>query len=173
MGWKWKDSFSGAVNGAKAGSMGGPVGTAVGAVAGGVLGGFSKDIDKKVTGNSQSGLVQGGLGLAGTVGSFGGSGGFDLPKGAGITSGSGFDGIGSVNSSGFGSSTGSQDYSKIFDMFQRFQNRNPADTSSEFYDPQDHAGLIKSRYPFIPDQAFQNWLRNNSSGIQMGSPLRG
>ena len=63
-----------------------------------------------------------------------------------------------VSRGGFGFEDGAQ----IAEMFQQFQaQRNPTDTTAEGYDPMEHAGVIKSRYPFIPDQTFQNWLTAN------------
>lgn len=156
MGWKWRDALSGAGNGAKIGSMGWPIGAVVGAVAGGALGGYGKDIDKGLTGNSQSGVVSGALNFGGMAsGGFGGKGG-NLPSGAGIMM-PGDDDYGSWGE-------GRQDVSgqDIFKLFQQFQQRNPTDSTSPTYDPMEHAGIVKSRYPFIPDQTFQTWLKSQS-----------
>lgn len=73
MGFRWNDAAHGAVNGFKAGSKFGPWGMVIGTAAGGVSGGYAKDIDKKLTGNSRSGTVEGALD---TAGSFGGGGGY-------------------------------------------------------------------------------------------------
>jgi hypothetical protein len=69
MGWKWKDALKGAFNGAKAGSAGGPEGALIGAAVGGGVGGFNKDLDKRFTGDSQSGTMEGIQSMAGNLGS--------------------------------------------------------------------------------------------------------
>jgi hypothetical protein len=46
------------------------------------------------------------------------------------------------------------DIGKMFEQFQKMQT----EPGSEVYDPNAHADLIKSRYPWIPQQAFQQWL---------------
>lgn len=69
MGFKWKDSLRGGINGFRAGSRFGPTGMAIGATAGAVGGGFAKNINKKLTGNSQSGTVEGLIESAGNFGS--------------------------------------------------------------------------------------------------------
>ena len=74
MGFRWNDAFRGGVNGFQAGSRFGPYGMIIGTVAGAASGGYGKDIDKKVTGNSQSGFTSGLLDMAGSTGSGGKSG---------------------------------------------------------------------------------------------------
>lgn len=109
----------------------------------------------------------------GSVGSQGssGSGGYSGMIGSLLNS-QGRGNTGNFEQGPMGQGTNSyQDIFKVFDQFQK--QRNPTDTSDPNYNPIEHAGLIKSRYPFIPDQAFQNWLRSHPNGIQMGSPLRG
>lgn len=148
MGWKWRDAVGGAVDGFMSY---GPYG----AIAGGAIGGWSKDLDKGLTGNSGSGLTQNLMSMGN--GMYGGGSGMngDLPRGADISflGQGGFDGI---NSGGISSD-------QIGGVFSQFlKQRNPADTTSPDYNPMEHAGMIRSRYPFIPDQTFQAWLRNQS-----------
>ena len=160
MGWKWKDALSGFTKGAMTSNP-------YMAVAGGAVGGFSQDIDKGVTGNSNSGMTQGLLSLG--TGGFGGGtpsgsfgemgGGAGLPKGAGIS----FPSESGWMDGGVGGNGGVDDYSKIMDMFNQFRQQRPTDTSDPNYDPLAHAGYIKSKYPFIPDQSFQSWLKDQKS----------
>lgn len=82
MGFKFGGAGSGALKGAAAGSPFGPIGMGIGGLLGGVTGGFSKDIDKKVTGNSGSGTTNNLLNIAGLVG-----GGASLLKGGNPFSG--------------------------------------------------------------------------------------
>jgi len=68
MGFRWKDAVSGGINGAKAGTKVMPGwGTLIGGVAGAAAGGYAKDWDKDLTGNSQSGTVEGALDVAGST----------------------------------------------------------------------------------------------------------
>ncbi len=80
MGFKWNDAVTGAIDGFKAGSKFGPYGMIIGTVAGGVTGGYAKDIDKGVTGNSQSRTTED---LLDTAGSLGGGGGYGTAAGVG------------------------------------------------------------------------------------------
>lgn len=90
----------------------------------------------------------------------------DIDKGLTGDSGSGMtQGLMSLGSGAYGGG----DPSQAFSMFKR--QRNPADQSDPMYDPLEHAGLIKSRYPFIPEKAFQSWLQDQG-GIQMGAQIR-
>lgn len=82
MGFKWGGAGSGALKGGIAGSYFGPIGAAFGAGIGGITGGFGKDIDKKVTGNSGSGLTQNALTASSILG-----GGASLLTGKGMLGG--------------------------------------------------------------------------------------
>ncbi len=68
MAFDWKGLLSGIVKGAAGGSPFGAPGAVVGGLAGGASGAFGKDIDKKLTGNSQSGMTQNLLSAAGLAG---------------------------------------------------------------------------------------------------------
>lgn len=69
MPFSWSGALQGAGKGAVAGTAVSPGwGTAIGAIGGGIAGAFDKDIDKGVTGNSQSGQTQTALSLAALAG---------------------------------------------------------------------------------------------------------
>ena len=72
MGFRWKDAVKGGINGFRAGSRSGNPWVMLGTTAAGTVGGgYGKDIDKKVTGNSQSGFTSGLIETAGDMGSYG------------------------------------------------------------------------------------------------------
>lgn len=74
MGFRWRDSVKGGINGFRAGSRFGPYGMIAGTIGGAAAGGYGKDIDKKLTGNSQSGFTSGLIESAGNMGSTGSGG---------------------------------------------------------------------------------------------------
>lgn len=126
------------------------------------------------SGGRSSGGGSGWGSMLSSLGNSGGSGGSGAGGYAGLLSslmnsqgsGSQSSGQGGAMGSPGGSPGGSIDIGQIFEQFQ--QQRNPSDTSDPNYDPMEHAGLIRSRYPFIPDDTFQAWLRNQapSQGYQ-------
>lgn len=96
MPFDWKGLLGGVAKGALGGSPFGLPGAVVGGVTGGVTGAFGKDIDKKLTGNSQSGMTQNLLNVAGLAGggstlgkALGSSGGFNPLKQLGSMFGGG------------------------------------------------------------------------------------
>lgn len=136
MGFKWNDAWRGGVNGFKAGSRFGPYGMIIGTAAGAVSGGYGKDIDKGLTGNSQSGTVEGLLDMAGSTGGNGygqaaGAAGNLFTRGADKKAEEGYennpavlarqnqgDGGGETGSI-FNASGGGGDYSGIMNLFNR------------------------------------------------------
>lgn len=109
-------------------------------------------------------------GTGGTSGGKDSTGSFDFSKIAGLFGGSGSGGNFHTNSDGSGvygemgaptvdSQTGElvsggMDIGKMFEQFQKMQTQ----PDSDVYDPNAHADMIKTRYPWIPQQAFQQWL---------------
>lgn len=72
MGFEWKKAVKGGINGFRAGSRSGNPWVMLGTTAAGAVGGgYGKDIDKKLTGNSQSGFTEGLIEKAGDMGSYG------------------------------------------------------------------------------------------------------
>lgn len=59
---------------------------------------------------------------------------------------------------GFGDSE--FDPRKAFEAFQQFGSQYNEEQGSG-YNPESQAELIRSRYPWIPDQTFQAWLQSN------------
>lgn len=103
MAFNFGNLFGGGLKGAAAGSPFGLPGALIGGALGAGTGAFSKDIDKKVTGNSSSGATNNLLGLAGLLG-----GGASLIKGmsGGSNPLASLFGGGSGSSSGFGGGSG-------------------------------------------------------------------
>lgn len=108
MAFNWKGLLSGGGKGAVAGSRFGPIGSVIGAIGGGTAGAFGKDIDKKLTGNSQSGMTQNLLSAAGLAG-----GGATLGKALGGSSG-GFNPLKSIGSMFGGGGSGANITSAMF-----------------------------------------------------------
>lgn len=154
MGFKWKDAVSGGLNGFQLGMKSGNPLVALGlATAGATTGGYAKDLDKRLTGNSQSGTVEGALDVGGTIGGGGvASNGGNLFDAKFNKTEEGYEnnpavlarekqpeghGIGDIMNqfSGSGERDNKQDVIKVLNMFNSMKNDDEEDLNDKNYIP--------------------------------------